>query len=256
MDRRDFLTRRHGRGDFGRTVRRLVCADCNATAEPILGRRTSAASSADGQRHEDTDQGLVREAVNGSADAAHRRIDVSRQHERHRGRILAVPCHAVFSPGGDILCRWSAPTARACAQPGTCLHFPPRTSRPESFRVLFFTCAGGPDSADRSTTDVAYDRESADRDSEPADAPRTDIPAASDGRQWRSRLLGLAFTTNSAGAQGQHAPEELQPVGAGFRQQERDRVETRRGAADRSGVWHGLSLDAGLLPAGRSRLLR
>ncbi|MGH9646913.1 MAG: alkaline phosphatase D family protein [Bryobacteraceae bacterium] len=31
--------------------------------------------------------------------------------------------------------------------------FPARTSRPDSFRVLFFTCAGGPDGANQSSTD-------------------------------------------------------------------------------------------------------
>jgi hypothetical protein len=44
--------------------------------------------------------------------------------------------------GGKSLCEpWDLST------------FPARTSRPDNFRVLFFTCAGGPDGANQSTTD-------------------------------------------------------------------------------------------------------
>ncbi len=39
-------------------------------------------------------------------------------------------------------------------QPWNLLTFPSRTSQPESFRVLFFTCAGGPDSAGGPSTDA------------------------------------------------------------------------------------------------------
>src|SRR5215471_15273766 len=74
--------------------------------------------------------------------------------------------------------------------------FPGRTSRPERFRVLFFTCAGGPDSASGSGSDALTSG---------------NLPTAT-----RNRLLrrALSFQPQAAVANGDHVYWDLlAPVG-------------------------------------------
>ena len=76
-------------------------------------------------------------------------------------------------------------------QPWDLSTFPARTSKPPSFRVLFFTCAGGPDSAVRSGTDALTS---------------ANLPTA-----IRNRLLrrALSFQPQAAVANGDHVYWDL-----------------------------------------------
>ena len=200
MDRRDFL-----RGSMGAAILAARPADSFAqSGDPprtVLGRWTSSASSAHRQRHQDSDQGLVHEAANGSADTARWHFDVPRQHERHRRLVLAIRRHrsstwtTVFSL---VDRRRSQKPVRALGP----LYFSRSGRRGQIASVFSSLLAPAARTAPTIHHGHADDREPADGDPESGDAPRTDLPASSHGRQRRSRLLGFALTANSAGAPG------------------------------------------------------
>jgi hypothetical protein len=54
---------------------------------------------------------------------------------------------AGLQPGRRYTLALTSTDGKSLCQPWELSTFPPRTARPENFRVLFFTCAGGPDSA-------------------------------------------------------------------------------------------------------------
>ena len=93
MDRREFLT-----GSMGAAILGSLEADSFAQdATPPPAQNWDAGQV----RHllptvsdyKNPDQSVVRETVNRNAGPADWRLDFSRPHERHRRRLLAVPCH-------------------------------------------------------------------------------------------------------------------------------------------------------------------
>ena len=151
-----------------------------------------------------------------------------------------------------------APAPSACAIPWTLGTFPPRDSKPDRFRLLVYTCAGGNGEARTSDGTQAF------------------VPLAE-----RQRLLrrALSFQPQAVIANGDHVYWDLlagpsarilmstrdrgqarrqgvQPRAAGARHRERGAARSRGVAADRRPLRHPAALDAGLLPAGRPRLLR
>jgi hypothetical protein len=80
---------------------------------------------------------------------------------------------------------------KSLCQPWDLSTFPARTSQPESFRALFFTCAGGPENGDSSTTDTLT---------------KGNLPTA-----IRNRLLrrALSFQPQAAVANGDHVYWDL-----------------------------------------------
>jgi hypothetical protein len=61
---------------------------------------------------------------------------------------------AGLQPGQRYSLSLTSADGKSLCQPWDLSTFPARTSQPESFRVLFFTCAGGPDSTAGSSADV------------------------------------------------------------------------------------------------------
>ena len=118
-----------------------------------------------------------------------------------------------LQPGRRYSLSLVAANRKPLCQPWDLSTFPAADARPESFRLLFFTCAGGPDN---------------DRDQRPY------LPTAIRNRMMRRALSFQphAMIANgdhiywdcirriSAGAQEQHETEELQAIGAGFRRPE------------------------------------
>ena len=189
MDRRHFLRGTMGAAFLASRSADSTCAAWKPADAPGLGSRASTPSTADSQRHEDADQGILREAARRYTIAADRCFHVSGPDERHRRYILAVLRH------------------RASTQPKVfsivdCLQFqatmpalgPINISRPRH-AARRFSCS------------VLYLRRwlrhrrpwvFAHGHSQPDHAPSAVVSAASNGREWRSRLLGFAFTQNSA----------------------------------------------------------
>jgi hypothetical protein len=107
---------------------------------------------------------------------------------------------------------------KSLCQPWPLSTFPPRTSEPESFRVLFFTCAGGPDSAPGSSNTDAL--------------TSGNLPTA-----IRNRLLrrALSFEPQAAIANGDHVYWDLHSP----RIAPEKRDNTRLNSFDRSALVFG-----------------
>src|SRR5262249_38292038 len=106
---------------------------------------------------------------------------------------------------------------RSLCQPWELSTFPARTSQPESLRVLFFTCAGGPDTAPNSSTDALTSG---------------NLPTA-----VRNRLLrpSLSFEPQAAVANGDHVYWDLHSP----RISPERRDNTRLNSFDRSALVFG-----------------
>ncbi len=105
-------------------------------------------------------------------------------------------------PGRRYSLSLVAADGKSLCQPWDLSTFPGANSRPESCRVLFFTCAGGPDDASGPGSDILTrgNLPTVIRNRMMRRAPL--ISASGDGRKWRPRLQGLAFTKSSTGAPG------------------------------------------------------
>ena len=254
MDRRDFLL-----GSMGAAILASWPADSFGQARAPsstcdLGLGPAAASPADGQRHADADQGVVRAPL-----TAPPTLRVGTTTVRGRMNDTAGECWQFYAAGlapGAPLPALAHRRQRHVALPAVgALDVPVARRQPRALprAVLHLR---------RRTT------------SAPAGygQPSGNLPTA-----LRNRLLrrGLSFQPDAAVANGDHvywdlhaprtparpsaehdAARQLQSIGARLRRQERDRAQARGRPADRSGVRHRLPFDAGVLPAGRSRLLR
>jgi hypothetical protein len=96
-----------------------------------------------------------------------------------------------LQPGRKYSLALTGHDRKSLCQPWDLSTFPSRTSQPESVRVLFFTCAGGPDTVTDSTTDALT---------------RGNLPTS-----LRNRLLrrALSFEPQAAVANGDHVYWDL-----------------------------------------------
>src|SRR5262249_17043899 len=107
-----------------------------------MGRWARAASPADGERQPRSGEGVLPFLADGGADASHRQHDGPRTNDRHARRVLAVP-HRGLKPGRPYTLALAGNRGRALCQPWSLATFPTPDEKPQSFRVLFYTCAGG-----------------------------------------------------------------------------------------------------------------
>ena len=169
--------------------------------------------------------------------------------ERYARASSGSSTRAASSPAGDIRSR-STPRGAALCQPWELSTLPDANARPDRFRVLFFTCAGGHDALGFVPPRHAIACCAAALSFQPQAAV-----ANGDHVYWdllaprASQGLGAS---PEAGTAGRH----LHAIGGRVWRHERDGAEAGRGPADRSGLRHRLPFDAGVLPAGRPRLLR
>ena len=145
MDRRSSAAQWHrrivGRCAWFRITRRSIRASDNAH-QPTMGRRQVAPPVAAGERQPDAHQGVVQHTDARCPDAARRRSQRARAHERYSRRALALPCWR--AAGGTALYAVTRHRRRARARGtlGACDVSNP-DERPPVPRVLFFSCAGG-----------------------------------------------------------------------------------------------------------------
>src|SRR5215471_10918772 len=157
-----------------------------------------------------------------------------------RGQMTdtAGECWQFHAAGLDPGRRYSLSLAdargRALCQPWDLATFPSRGSRPERVRILFFTCAGGPDGAGLL-----------------ANGDNTSfLPTA-----VRNRLLrrGLSFQPDAAVANGDHIYwDQLAPVGS--RNYTSPEVEKLSGKFDRSAVVLGSDNETVLKRIGNAQI--
>ena len=223
-----------------------------------LERRSGPPPSAGGERHPLPDQGLAaRQARRGCrrcASAASRSPGVM---TRHATACSGASTPPALEPTTSYELDLRAGAERLC-DPWTLGTFPPRDSKPDRFRLLVYTCAGG--NGEARTADGDAGVRPARRAPAPA-AARALVPAAGGGGERRPRLLGPARGPVGAHPdehrdRGQARRQGVPPRAAGARHRERGAARSRGVAADRGPLRHAAALDAGLLPPGRSRLLR
>ena len=144
---------------------------------------------------------------------------------------------------------------RSLCEPWTLSTFPAPEARPERFRLLFFTCAGGPGGTysgigNRSGFLPAVIRNRLLRRA-------LSLRAGCRRGQRRPHVLGSPHLVGGRRrrTQSQRSGIQFRFFGLSLRRQQRSGAEGGGRSADRTGVRRGLPVDAGVLPAGRPRPL-